>query len=144
MIALHWLLRERVIPFVNARIAETLAIEDWASGRQSAHADCLQHFAGSVAGRASLISEARIVRNALQSFILPILFGLIGTIAFILRKLTEDIRADQVTVTSLVGVCVRVPLGMLAGLAVGWVLGDQSASARRSGRALDVVADCRL
>lgn len=52
-------------------------------------------------------------------YILPLLYGLLGAFAFVLRKLTEDTRRMVYTKESDLKYVLRIHLGALAGLAVG-------------------------
>ncbi|MCS7019769.1 MAG: hypothetical protein RMJ87_13650 [Cytophagales bacterium] len=52
-------------------------------------------------------------------YILPLLYGLLGAFAFVLRKLTEDTRQMVYTKESDLKYILRIHLGALAGLAVG-------------------------
>lgn len=87
---------------------------------------CALHYEKRAADNGYVFGNALILRNSFDSYILPVLFGLLGTIAYILRSLAREIREYRLTFTSLVGAGVRIPLGMLAGLSIGWVAGDQS------------------
>lgn len=52
-------------------------------------------------------------------YLLPLLYGLLGAFAFVLRKLTEDTRQMVYTKESDLKYVLRIHLGALAGLAVG-------------------------
>lgn len=52
-------------------------------------------------------------------YILPLLYGLLGAYAFVLRKLIEDTRRTVYTKESNLKYILRIHLGALAGLAVG-------------------------
>ncbi|WP_448520367.1 hypothetical protein [Rhodoflexus sp.] len=52
-------------------------------------------------------------------YILPLLYGLLGAFAFVLRKLTEDTRQMVYTKESDLKYVLRIHLGAMAGLAVG-------------------------
>lgn len=121
--ALYKLLSERVaserLYLLSKELPETMPMPE--TGEK-----CFTGAANAQAMRAYVMGNARILRTARQDYVLPVLFGLLGTIAFILRSLAQDIRGARLTVTKVVGAAVRVPLGMLAGLAIGWVLGDRS------------------
>lgn len=125
MMALYRLLSERVaserLLLMSKELPETMTMPDSA-------ATCLESAARSQAVRAYVLGNARILRTARQDYGLPVLFGLLGTIACMLRSLAHLIRDSRLTVTDIVGAAVRIPLGMLAGLAVGWVLGNRTDS----------------
>jgi hypothetical protein len=118
LMALYRLLSERFAGersfLLSASRPETLTMPDTGE-------TCLQRASLSEATRAYLIGSARLLRTAHQDYVLPVLFGLLGTIAFLLRSLAQELRDARLTVTDIVGAAVRVPLGMLAGLAIGWV-----------------------
>ncbi len=121
LMALFHLLSERVVHqrffLLSKDLQETVVMP-------KNPADCLDAFTASSAQRAYVLGNAKILRVARQDYVLPVLFGLLGTIAFLLRSLAADIRDGKLTVTALVGSSIRIPLGMLAGLALGWVLGS--------------------
>lgn len=121
--ALYKLLSERVASerryLLSKELPETMPMPATSEA-------CFSAAANAQAMRAYVMGNARILRTARQDYVLPVLFGLLGTIAFILRSLVQDIRGARLTVTEVVGAAVRVPLGMLAGLAIGWVLGDRT------------------
>ena len=58
--------------------------------------------------------------RVMWEFVLPMLYGLIGALAFILRTLVWQVRNDSFTPKSSLRFRLRWPLGMLAGIAVGW------------------------
>ena len=55
-----------------------------------------------------------------NQYILPLLYGLLGSLAYILRTLTREIQEVTYTRGSDVRYTLRWPLGMLAGITVGW------------------------
>jgi hypothetical protein len=64
------------------------------------------------------------VLGAIQSYILPLLYGLLGAIAYILRSLVKEIKEKSFTQEMRINYLLRVFLGALAGLAIGWFFGD--------------------
>jgi len=63
---------------------------------------------------------AKSVLAILNQYLLPLLYGLLGSLAYILRTLTREIREVTYTRSSNVGYRLRWPLGMLAGVTIGW------------------------
>lgn len=118
LMALYRLLSERLadersFPF-SPRTPEAI-------GAPATGDSCLERASLSEASRAYVMGSARLLRTARQDYVLPVLFGLLGTIAFLLRSLAQEIHETRLTVTDIVSAAVRVPLGMLAGLALGWL-----------------------
>ena len=66
------------------------------------------------------ITEAKNRMDLLQQFILPPLYGWIGALAYILRSLSEQIRLWTYRKENSVLCDLRMLLGMVAGLAIGW------------------------
>jgi hypothetical protein len=60
--------------------------------------------------------------NILQTYFLPLLYGFLGTCAYVLRQLTIETRARTFRRETEIGYWLRIFLGILAGLAVGWFL----------------------
>jgi hypothetical protein len=67
---------------------------------------------------------ARFMLAALNSYVLPFVYGLLGAAVFILRQLSEEIRSRSFS--SDVGYRIRMPLGALAGVAVAWMIGPDA------------------
>lgn len=72
------------------------------------------------------VLESRVALAALQNYILPFLYGLLGACVFILRTLAGEVRS--VTFSSDVGFRLRLPLGALAGVAIAWFPNMMNAS----------------
>jgi hypothetical protein len=64
--------------------------------------------------------SAKFALTAFQVYILPFLYGLLGTCVFILRGLASDIGTKSFE--SDVAYKLRMPLGALAGVAIAWVV----------------------
>lgn len=62
----------------------------------------------------------------MSSYILPLFYGLLGAYAFILRTLSKEIASITFSSSSRVQLSLRWPLGMLAGIAVGWFFNDET------------------
>ena len=72
------------------------------------------------------LSTATLTLQTLSSYILPLLYGLLGACAHILRTLTKQIQRVTFSADSLVAFRLRWPLGMLAGISVGWFFGPET------------------
>jgi|RhiMetdeSRZDD1v2_1073273.scaffolds.fasta_scaffold114644_2 hypothetical protein len=57
-----------------------------------------------------------------SGYLLPILYGLLGACAFVLRKLSDEIDKWTYAYDARVRYTLRLNIGLLAGLAVGWFL----------------------
>lgn len=68
------------------------------------------------------LAVAEHVLSILQIYLLPLLYGLLGAFAYVLRQLTIETRSRVFRVDSVPTYWLRVFLGMLAGLCVGWFL----------------------
>ena len=65
----------------------------------------------------------------LATYVLPALYGLLGACAFVLRQLSADIAELRFANDLRVRYTLRLNIGLLAGLAVGWFISpDQNAS----------------
>lgn len=71
-------------------------------------------------GKEIALTSAETVLKSMSSYILPLLYGLLGACAFILRTLAYEISTVSFSSASRVQFRLRWPLGMLAGIAVGW------------------------
>jgi len=74
------------------------------------------------------LQEARFGLQALQLYLLPLLYGLLGATAYVLRALTTEIRSLTYEIESNIRYRLRIQLGALSGLAVGWFTDAQTAS----------------
>ena len=63
--------------------------------------------------------NSRSILEILSQYILPLLYGLLGSLAYILRKLSREIQNVTFTRGSEIGYSLRWPLGMLGGVFVG-------------------------
>ncbi|MBI4516567.1 MAG: hypothetical protein HY699_12215 [Deltaproteobacteria bacterium] len=69
-------------------------------------------------------TRARLALKTMSAYVLPFLYGLLGTCVFILRNLGEGIRSYSFS--SDVGYRVRLPLGALAGVAMASIMSPES------------------
>ncbi|MCP4108929.1 MAG: hypothetical protein GY749_25860 [Desulfobacteraceae bacterium] len=75
-----------------------------------------------------LLKESQIVVDVLHRYVLPLLYGLLGAMAYVLRKLSLKIRALTYEEDSNIRYGLRIQLGALSGLAVGWFIDAGSSS----------------
>ena len=73
-----------------------------------------------------LVAGAEAIIRSMSSYLFPLLYGLLGSLALILRSLGRDIRDVTYSEETRVRCRLRWPLGMLAGIAVGWFSGASS------------------
>jgi len=64
-------------------------------------------------------ARANLVVGILGAFILPLLLGTIGAVAYVIRQISDQINASTFSATSRIRHLTRVGLGALAGLVVG-------------------------
>lgn len=69
-------------------------------------------------GAQQAISQLRL----LNDYFLPAIYGILGTIAFILRQFSIRLRAQSLDLGIFLNYLVRLPLGALSGIAVGLIL----------------------
>jgi hypothetical protein len=70
---------------------------------------------------------AQIILESLSKYLLPLLYGLLGACVYVLRTLSQEIKNLIYTVESDIRFQLRIYLGALAGLAIGWLITEQSA-----------------
>lgn len=85
-----------------------------------------QKFVDNILANIKLKNELELNLIALSAYILPLLYGALGAFAFILRKLSDPVTkltyAHDVRITY----WMRLNVGALAGLAVGWFINGNS------------------
>lgn len=59
---------------------------------------------------------------AIGKYVLPLLYGLLGAFAFVMRRLSEEIKKLQFIEELKINYNLRIHLGALSGLAIGWFL----------------------
>jgi hypothetical protein len=64
-------------------------------------------------------ATAGLIAGVILSFLLPILFGMIGALTFVIRTMSEQIKASTFSTTSPIRHLMRVTLGALGGVVVG-------------------------
>jgi hypothetical protein len=72
--------------------------------------------------RQLLLGASRAQLNFLAQYILPLLYGLIGATAFVLRSLSHEIETLTFSGASTTRYNLRIVLGMLSGISVGLIL----------------------
>lgn len=111
--------------------ADQKTYTDWLQGNVSALIEWLRYVpfvsppdakAPSVADAKSLLISSVNVLEVLSNFILPLLYGWIGAIAFSLRSVERSIKDFVLRRSSQISLSLRLILGPLAGLAAGWLV----------------------
>lgn len=72
------------------------------------------------------LSAATLFLEALSNYALPLLLGLLGACAYILRRLEKELKNHTFSRKSATGYSLRLALGPLAGVAVGLLVGPWS------------------
>lgn len=81
------------------------------------------------------------VLNVLQTYVLPPLYGWVGAMAYVLRRLISEINSRTYQKDSDTSYNLRIYLGVLAGLAIGWFLAP---STKAGGNVLQVLSPLAL
>jgi hypothetical protein len=79
---------------------------------------------GIVSDNISVIQQAKSLITILNQYFLPLMYGLLGGFAFVLRSLANETKKMIYTPTSNIEFGLRVHLGALAGLVIGFLWGD--------------------
>jgi hypothetical protein len=74
----------------------------------------------------ALLQQKKFILANLQLFMLPLLYGLLGALVYVLRTLTIEIKTLTYTIESNISYRLRIQLGALAGLAIGWFTGPNA------------------
>lgn len=72
---------------------------------------------------------ADFVLNSFQGYILPLLYGLLGAFIYVLRSLMGEIKALTYSYDSEIRFRLRLTLGALGGMIIGWFLKPDDAGA---------------
>lgn len=67
-----------------------------------------------------VLARTPFVLAAIQAYLLPLLYGLLGACTYVLRLLSRDIRSFSYTPESHIRYKIRMVLGTLSGLAITW------------------------
>ncbi len=70
---------------------------------------------------------AVVVLEILQRYLLPLLYGLLGTCVYILRTLAQEIRSRTYSEASNIGFRIRLYLGTLGGIVFAWFVTPETA-----------------
>jgi hypothetical protein len=73
------------------------------------------------------------VVDVLQKWVLPLLYGALGAMVFVVRTLSVQARDRLFRKEALVSLLLRVFLGMISGLAIGWFWNQNPAGATAAG-----------
>ena len=68
----------------------------------------------------TLATWADQILQGMSAYFLPMIYGLVGACAFVLRRLSSEIRQLTFSESSTVQYLLRIVLGALAGITVGW------------------------
>jgi hypothetical protein len=80
-----------------------------------------QAFAAAVElGNTIALNEAKSTLQSMASYVLPLLYGLVGACAYVLRAISRDMRDVVFFAGSPVHYRLRLLLGALSGIAIGW------------------------
>ncbi len=74
----------------------------------------------------ALLQQKKFILANLQLFVLPLFYGLLGAFVYVLRTLTIEIKTLTYTRESNISYRLRIQLGALAGLAIGWFTGPNA------------------
>lgn len=72
----------------------------------------------------ALVQQAEFAIQILQNFILPLLYGCLGAALFVLRSLAADVREYTFDMERKIGYSLRIYMGTLCGLVIGWLVPD--------------------
>jgi len=76
--------------------------------------------------------QLELATSFVGGFLLPVLYGMLGAIAFVLRRLSDETAAGEETSALKRKYSLRVPIGALSGLAAGWLLQPSTGSVTAS------------
>lgn len=96
-----------------------------------------QHFG--IEFSANLIAAQSFIQM-LQSYLLPLIYGLLGALIFVLRTLLQQVRSLTYTASREIGYRLRLTLGCLAGMITGWFLKPEMGEMALSPMALAFLA----
>jgi|GEM_PF-2653382 len=73
-----------------------------------------------------LLAQAGSILALMSTYVLPVLYGVLGTFAYILRSISRGVEERVLNESTILNFWVRIPLGMLSGVAVGWFLTSET------------------
>jgi hypothetical protein len=82
--------------------------------------------------RWELYIGTKFVLQIIQTYLLPLLYGWVGSMAFVLRSLILTVNNKSFRVQLNIEYRLRVYLGLLAGLVIGWFLSPKSSTGQFS------------
>lgn len=97
---------------------------DWSLEMMEANSgDEIVKTADTVEGdNAVFLTTGRLKLEILSTYLLPLFYGLLGACAYVLRSVTTEVKAEIFSRTSDVSYRLRLMLGLVAGLSIGWFL----------------------
>ena len=72
------------------------------------------------------VTSAEFVLQALSTYVVPLLYGLLGAFAYVLREIAEEVRAVTFSHESCIRYNLRLSLGLLAGITVGFLVSPEA------------------
>jgi hypothetical protein len=111
--------------YFNRKQASYDILEEW---KPSAFLPPMLTFSdlwSSATARATTEIEMRFTLQVLQLYLLPLCYGLLGAFAYLLRGFTRDLRNPSLLAETKVNYRLRLQLGALAGLAIGWFISPE-------------------
>lgn len=78
------------------------------------------------------ILAADFILSAFQNYLLPLLYGLLGAFIYVLRELMREIKLLTYSFDSEIRYRLRLTLGALGGMVIGWIMKSDDASALAS------------
>jgi hypothetical protein len=69
-----------------------------------------------------VLSSAKATLKAMSAYVLPLLYGLLGATAYVMRSLSQEISEVTFSHVSNIRFILRLVLGMLSGISVGLIL----------------------
>jgi hypothetical protein len=82
-----------------------------------------------VVGYMKIKGELELFLAAMLSYILPLLYGLLGAFAFVLRKLSDPVGKLTYAHDTRTSYTLRLHIGALSGLAIGWFINGNTSEA---------------
>ena len=73
------------------------------------------------------VTSAGFVLEALSTYVVPLLYGLLGALAYVLREIAKEVRAVTFSNASIIRYNLRLSLGLLAGITVGFLVSPDAA-----------------
>jgi hypothetical protein len=77
---------------------------------------------------AQVVASAQRICDVLQQFVLPLLYGFLGATCYALRTIAQKARDRVYTLEDAAGFHIRVWLGTIAGIAIGWFFQPEKAT----------------